>query len=300
VARTGSQKDAIDGVVSATAEIWPQADTLAHGAVARVSRVLSFIHTDLEAVAADFGISLAALEALAALRLAPPPHRLPQRALGELLMRTSGTLSVRLARLEQAGLISREPDPDDARGVIVQLTTRGRDLIDAAIAARLETESTLLSPLSAHEQEQLSGLLRKVLVSLEQREAGPHLGLEIATRRAARQLRSEHGIAEGVGLLVAAVVHGGLGDRAGIVSGDLILRLDGTQLRSGAQLRRGLFACAHGGELGLSVLRQGQELPITITVPSSDASVPTRDGKAARKASRAAPAAHAPRRARQR
>ena len=155
-------KDATGDLAAAIEEIWPNTDALSHDVVARLIRLVWVISVDLDAVAADFGISVAALEALAALRLAPSPHRLSQRALGEQLMRTSGTLSVRLTRLEHDGLIRRVPDPYDTRGVIVELTARGRKLIDRAMAARFEAEEKLLSGLSRTEQRALGGLLRTV------------------------------------------------------------------------------------------------------------------------------------------
>jgi DNA-binding MarR family transcriptional regulator len=252
-------------MVAAAAENWPEIDVRAHSVVVRLARALSFIYSDLDAVAADYEISVASLEALTMLRLAPPPHRLSQRTLGELLMRTSGTLSVRLARLEQAGMVKREPDPFDARGVIVQLAGRGRRLVDKAVAARVGAEATLLSALTVGEQDELSALLRKLLVSLEQREAGPRLGIEVAARRAAKAIRHAHGIADGVGLLVAAVDEGGLAERAGIAAGDLILRLDGRQLRSAAQLKRSALELANDGKLDLILLRGGQERRVTVS-----------------------------------
>jgi DNA-binding MarR family transcriptional regulator len=251
-------------MLAAAAEAWPGFDTRSHGAVLRLGRALSLASADLEAVADDFEISLASLEALTVLRLTPSPHRLSQRSLGELLMRTSGTLSVRLARLERAGMVTREPDPYDARGVIVELTARGRKLVDDAVAARVETEARLLSALTRDEQDELCALLRKLLVSLEQREAGPRLGLEVAARRAAKEIRNAHGIAAGVGLLVAAVDEGGLAARAGIAAGDLIVRLDGRQLRSVAQLKRAVLELGNGSKLDLTVLRAGRQRRVTV------------------------------------
>jgi DNA-binding MarR family transcriptional regulator len=251
-------------MLAAAAEAWPGIDTRSHWVVVRLARALSLVSSDLEAVADDFEISLASLEALTMLRLAPSPHRLSQRALGELLMRTSGTLSVRLARLERAGMVTREPDPYDARGVIVELTARGRKLVDEAVAARVETESRLLSILTRDEQDELCALLRKLLVSLEQREAGPRLGIEVAARRAAKEIRNTHGIAAGVGLLVAGVDEGGLAARAGISAGDLIVRMDGRQLRSAAQLKRAVLELGTGRELDLTVLRAGQERRVKV------------------------------------
>ncbi len=266
MARSGIPKDAVDEMVTAAGATWPGADALPHSVVARLIRLLSLIYADLEAIAADFGISVSALEALAALRLAPAPHRLSQRSLGEVLMRTSGTLSVRLARLEHQGLITRAPDPYDARGVSVELTARGRKLIDRAMAERLKAEGTLLSGVSRAELGQLAALLRSLLVPLEQREAGPRLGIGIAPRRAAKALRRAHGIADGVGLLVATVDDGSLADRAGIAAGDLIVRLDGKQLRSAAQLKRAVLEQGAGEKLGLTVMRDSEQLAMTIAI----------------------------------
>jgi DNA-binding MarR family transcriptional regulator len=265
VPRKRKQTDATDGVVAATALLWPEMDARSHGVVVRLARAVSLIYSDLDAVAADFEISLASLEALTTLRLAPAPHRLSQRTLGEQLMRTSGTLSVRLARLEQAGMVTREPDPFDARGVIVELTARGRTLVDKAVAARLETEATLLSALTTGEQEELCVLLRRLMVSLEQREAGPRLGIEVAAWRAAKEIRKAHGIADGVGLLVAAVDEGGLAEQAGISAGDLIVRMDGRQLRSAAQLKRAALGLRGGRKLDLTVLRAGADRRVTVS-----------------------------------
>ena len=42
------------------------------------------------------------------------------------LMLTSSGTTKRLDRLEQAGLITRAPDPDDRRGTLITLTDAGR------------------------------------------------------------------------------------------------------------------------------------------------------------------------------
>jgi DNA-binding MarR family transcriptional regulator len=52
------------------------------------------------------------------------------RALGERLLLESGTLSPLLRRLEARKLLKKQPDPADARRVIVSLTPRGRALAD--------------------------------------------------------------------------------------------------------------------------------------------------------------------------
>jgi hypothetical protein len=63
------------------------------------------------------------------------------------------------------GLVERLPDPADRRGRLVGLTDKGRELVDTAVSDHLENEARLLTGLDAGEQEQLAGLLRKMLLS---------------------------------------------------------------------------------------------------------------------------------------
>jgi DNA-binding MarR family transcriptional regulator len=267
VASDPETRDQVDEVIAASAATWPELPTGPLAVVARLGRVMSFLSTEGEAVAADFEITSAGIEALAALRVSPPPHRLSQRALGEQLMRTSGTLSVRLDRLERLGLVTREPDPYDARSVIVGLTDAGRALVDDAIAARVDAQAALLEALSTEEQELLLGLLRKLLISLDARDSGPRLGLEIAPGRAAREVRRALGLADGAGLLVRDVDADSHADRAGVAAGDMIVRANGRQLRSAAQLKRAIVSLERGGGLELTVVRGGDEVALTVVIP---------------------------------
>src|SRR5215210_3243397 len=88
-------------------------------------RAAAHIEPELEEALAEHGLTRPSFLVLSALDAAPD-HRLSQRDLMASVRRTSGTLSVRLARLERAGFVERERDPDDRRGAIVTLTERGR------------------------------------------------------------------------------------------------------------------------------------------------------------------------------
>ena len=61
----------------------------------------------------------------------------------------------------------RLPDPDDRRGVIVELTDSGTEVVDAAVAANAASDRQLLERLDPAEIETLEGLLRKLLAGLE-------------------------------------------------------------------------------------------------------------------------------------
>ena len=82
-------------------------------------------------------------------------------------MVTSGTMTNRIDRLEESGLVRRGPDPGDKRGVLVSLTEDGRSRVDLALAALLSSERALLSDLTAHQRRQLAALLRALLAPFD-------------------------------------------------------------------------------------------------------------------------------------
>jgi DNA-binding MarR family transcriptional regulator len=87
-------------------------------------------------------------------------------------MLSSGAMTNRIDRLEEAGLVTRLEDPDDRRGVLVGLTRQGLARVDAAVTEHLANETRLLTALTKTEQAQLAGLLWKLLVALEAEEGG--------------------------------------------------------------------------------------------------------------------------------
>ena len=83
-------------------------------------------------------------------------------------MLSSAGITSRVDRLERRGLIIRLPDPDDRRGVLIELTEHGRELVDAAIRANTESEAQLLDGFTGRERDTLQRLLRKLIATLEQ------------------------------------------------------------------------------------------------------------------------------------
>src|ERR671926_34073 len=73
-------------------------------------------------------------------RMSGPPHRMTPSGLAEWAELSSGAMTNRLDRLEKAGLVRRLPDPDDRRGVLVELTPEGVASIDAAVAEQAAKE----------------------------------------------------------------------------------------------------------------------------------------------------------------
>jgi DNA-binding MarR family transcriptional regulator len=90
---------------------------------------------------------------LATLRVEGAPYRMTPKDLLESLILTSGGLSNILRRLEVAGLVRRSADENDGRGVVVELTERGRRVVEPAMRDHAEMERHLIAALSSKERE---------------------------------------------------------------------------------------------------------------------------------------------------
>src|SRR6185295_6274536 len=91
-----------------------------------VIRAAAHLEPELEEALNEHGLTRSSYLVLLAL-LEASDRKLTQRDLMASVQRTSGTLTVRLARLDRAGYVERERDPDDRRGAIVTLTDQGRE-----------------------------------------------------------------------------------------------------------------------------------------------------------------------------
>lgn len=159
--------DAVDRIVEQWAHERAELDTTAMEVFGRVFRLARLGGDEVGRVYAQHGIGRPEFDVLATLRRSGPPYELSPGALAAAMMMSSGGTTARLDRLEQDGLVRRSPDPDDRRGVLVDLTDKGRELVDAALTAGLTRQQELLAHLSVRQQRQLAGLLRQVLGPLE-------------------------------------------------------------------------------------------------------------------------------------
>jgi DNA-binding MarR family transcriptional regulator len=134
------------------------------GSLAEAAQLVARDH--LRPLFAAHGLQPGEFDVLATLRRAGPPHALSPTALFEATMVTSGAMTGRIDRLERAGWVTRQPDPDDRRGTLVALTPQGHELIDRLMALHVANEQRVLAGLSRAEQETLLALLAKLLATL--------------------------------------------------------------------------------------------------------------------------------------
>ncbi|WP_027712354.1 MarR family winged helix-turn-helix transcriptional regulator [Dickeya chrysanthemi] len=117
---------------------------------------------------ARFGLRPGEFDVLATLRRSGAPYALTPTQLYETLMMSSGGMTNRIDRLEQAEWVARQSNPQDRRGTLVTLTEKGLALMETLLTLHVENERQLLASLDDEEQHQLNQLLRKLLAGLPQ------------------------------------------------------------------------------------------------------------------------------------
>jgi DNA-binding MarR family transcriptional regulator len=159
--------DVTDRVLGGWRDALPDLEITPLEVTGRLSRIGPLLARRQETVFSRFGLNRGEVGVLSALRIAGPPHRLSPTRLGRGLMLSSAGMTSRIDRLERRGLVRRLPDPDDRRGVMVELTDQGLEIVDAAVAALAISDRELLERFEPRELALLEGLLRKLLAGLE-------------------------------------------------------------------------------------------------------------------------------------
>jgi DNA-binding MarR family transcriptional regulator len=160
--------DEVDRLVAAWARERPDLDVRPLEVLSRVTRLARHLDRARRTAFAAHGLATWEFDVLAALRREGRPYVLsPGQLIGQTMV-SSGTMTNRVDRLENAGLVQRLPDPQDRRGVHVRLTPRGKERVDAALADLLDRERALLKGLSRSDRETLSSLLRRLVVPFEE------------------------------------------------------------------------------------------------------------------------------------
>ena len=142
-----TERDGVDAILEQWRTERPDLDPSPIGIVGRVSRLARELEARLEPVYKAHGLEPGWHDVLATLRRTGPDSRLRPTDLTNATMLTSSGTTKRLDKLEQAGLIRRENDPNDRRGTLIALTDAGRELIDSVTAAHLANEAQLISAL---------------------------------------------------------------------------------------------------------------------------------------------------------
>lgn len=159
--------DAVDQILAQWRRERPDLNVTPMGLLGRMARLQVHLRREIEGNLAQHGLSAPNFDILATLRRAGPPFALSPGELLATAMITSGTMTTRVDQLAKLGLVSRQPNPDDGRSVIVTLTPAGRELVDAAVTSHVATQAAITAPLSAEDFDLLDDLLGRYLAYFE-------------------------------------------------------------------------------------------------------------------------------------
>ena len=155
--------DGGDGVMAAWHRERPDLATSPMAVWSRIHRLAGLLDAARKRCFAEHGLEIWEFDVLAALRRAGEPYQLSPGQLLHQTHVTSGTMTNRVDRLCDRGLVTRHAAPSDGRSVVVGLTGAGRRAVDNALEALVELEESLLAGWSAGERESLAAMLRRLL-----------------------------------------------------------------------------------------------------------------------------------------
>ena len=154
--------DAVDDILEQWSEERPELETDSLGVVIRVSSLSrAFLRQATEALA-PLDLELFEYDVLSALRRQGRPYALLATGLARETGLSSGAMTNRIDKLESRGLVTRKPDENDRRAVIVSLAPEGKKAIDDAILGRRYAADKILQGRTCRERRDLARLLRKV------------------------------------------------------------------------------------------------------------------------------------------
>ena len=161
------EKDLIDQLIIDWNIERPDLDVEAMNVVGRIMKLGKISENRTSLALKENGIYYTDLDVLATLRRSGFPYQLSPKQLMQSVVITSGAMTALLNRLTKLELIYRAPDENDGRISLAALTEKGKEIIDDAIEKRFEEAKISIDILNKNEKNELSTLLKKILIELD-------------------------------------------------------------------------------------------------------------------------------------
>lgn len=171
MAKAPPERDHVDRFLESTwLEEIPNLDLEVEGIVDRINGLSHRFKRTLNDTLAEHGLSYGDWQVLGALRRAGPPFRRSAGELAEISELSSGAMTSRLDRLEKMSFVKRRADPNDRRGVLVEMTKAGHKAWEESTGAEAAREALIAGALNKREKEELNALLRRLMLQFEHHE----------------------------------------------------------------------------------------------------------------------------------
>jgi DNA-binding MarR family transcriptional regulator len=157
--------DPIDRAGELWQKHWPEQEPDVYAsmrAVTSIMRAHQILIAELDVMLRPHGITFSRYEALVLL-VHSNNGSLPLSKIGERLQVHATSVTNVIDRLEAAGLVRREPNPRDGRGILAVITDAGRKVAEAA-TVQFNSARFGMSALGLSELERLFDILRNLRV----------------------------------------------------------------------------------------------------------------------------------------
>jgi len=164
------QQDSVDRHIEHWITEIPDLDPFVEGITTRMHLLLEHLKQQRHATIAARKLEDHEFDTLHMLGGCGPDHLATPTEIAAWLHMSPAAITGRLDALERHGFVRRRPSPDDRRKVIVELTPAGRRIWRAAGSEQGAEEARIVGALDHSEQQQLSALLRKMLLVVDRPE----------------------------------------------------------------------------------------------------------------------------------
>ena len=158
--------DHVAGILDEWRRERPELDVSPIGVIGRLHRLAVALTERLAVVYREYGLSEGEFDVLATLRRAGDTFERTPGDLALHTMVTTGAMSKRIDRLEDAGLVTRRASQHDGRSRVIALTAEGRERIDRAFEAHVANERRLVEALGPEDRAALEPILTRWLAKL--------------------------------------------------------------------------------------------------------------------------------------
>ena len=134
-------------------------ETAALGAFVKLMRAAESVSAAVHSPFSEFRLTVSQFGVLEALYHIGP---LCQKELAEKILKSTGNMTTVIGNLEKRGLLTRNKSVEDGRYFVIELTEKGRDLIEKIFPAHANRIRERMSRLSAEEIKHFSRLCRKL------------------------------------------------------------------------------------------------------------------------------------------
>ena len=160
---TVDARDELDESLDVWAREIPNLEPVTEGIVERIHILAKAFDRSMEETLAESGLDRRSFGVLGKLRSVGPPYRRSAGQLASRMRLSSGAMTNRLDRMEEAGLIRRLPDPNDRRGTLVEPTEAGHAIWDRTVGTQAIREAQIAAVLDESDRVALHDLLRALM-----------------------------------------------------------------------------------------------------------------------------------------